>query len=207
MSKRFPPSRLRGSLRWAAYIAVLAVLGAPLLAKLLLDTTPRLPADPVPAALEGVLTAVFDPDLCTTGAMAAQDLRGRLDRSALSDWRIDSTGVRSDECVTWALSQSNPERRRTITLISALSPEVRTALEEVRDETYVRCLAKEQAIDLVTSTLAELGETGFEVRTDGPFQVPLDREREVKEHFEAGCWMYSTVAWFDGRPVFFVSGK
>lgn len=207
MSKRCRPSRLRDSLPWIAYIGLAALLVALLLAQLLLDTTPRLPPDPVPADVEGVLTAVFPTDLCTTAAMAAQDLRERLDRSGLADWSIDSTGVRSDECVTWALSQSNPERRRTITLISALSPEVRTALEEVREATYVRCLAKEQAIDLVTSTLTELGETGFEVRTDGPFQVPLDREREVTEHYEAGCWMYSTVAWIDGRPVFYVSGK
>jgi trehalose utilization protein len=71
----------------------------------------------------------------------------------------------------------------------------------------VRCLSKDDALELVAATLTDLGETGFGVRTDGPFSVPLAREKEVLEHYEAGCWMYSTVGWFDGQAVFFVSGK
>lgn len=38
---------------------------------------------------------------------------------------------------------------------------------------------------------------------NSPVQVPLDRERELLAHHDAGCWMYSTVGWFDGHPVFF----
>lgn len=205
MSKRSRPPWLRVWLSWIV-IGLAALLIAAVLAQLL-ATTPRPPADPVPDELEGVLAAVFDPTQCITGAVAEQDLRKALDRSGLGDWSIAAEAVRPDECVTWALSQSNPERRRTISLISALSPAVRAALEEVREKTYARCLRRDEAIDLVTTTLDELGEAGFEVRTDGPFQVPLDREDEVIDHFEAGCWMYSTVAWFDGRQVFYVSGK
>lgn len=207
MSKRFRPTHLWNSIRGIAYLAAIAVLLIPLLAQLLVDTSTRLPPDPVPAELDDVLTAVFPPEACTTASIAVHDLRKHLDQAGMSGWSVDSTGVQSDECVTWALSQSNPETRRTVTLISALSPEVRSALAQVREETYVRCLAKEEAIDLLSSTLDDLGQIGFEVRTDGPFQVPIELEQHVTEHYESGCWMYSTVAWIDGRPVFFVSGK
>lgn len=68
-------------------------------------------------------------------------------------------------------------------------------------------MAKAHATDALTAKLTSLRLADFVIRTDGPFQVPLDREKEVVAHFEAGCWMYSTYGWIDERFTFFLSGK
>jgi hypothetical protein len=208
MSKWHRPRRRRwfwGSL----YIAACSIILVPLLAKTIagVSTTPaKLSMQPRPSGLEAELVAALDPDRCTTSAMAQRELRERLDRLGMSDWTINSLATKSDQCVTWSLAQRT-ENPRTVTLLPTVSPAVRDGMAAVREETFAGCLTRNEVIDLVTSRLASLGQSDFVVRSDGPFQVPLDREEEVLAHFQAGCWMFSTYGWLDERFTFFVSGK
>lgn len=210
MSK-WPRPRLRDrTWFWGAlYIATGIILVAPVFGQVVAGTPSRLAApsiQAIPAGLEAELVAALDPDRCTSAATAERELRERLDRLGMSHWSINSLATKSDQCVTWSLAQFG-ENPRTVTLLPTVSPAVRTGMAAVREETFVDCMTKDEAIDLVTSRLASLGQSEYVVRTDGPFQVPLDREEEVLAHFEAGCWMFSTYGWLDQRFTFFVSGK
>jgi hypothetical protein len=110
-----------------------------------------------------------------------------------------------DQCVSWSLSAGGAEQ--TVTLVPTLSPDVRTGITAFREESFARCLTKDQATQGLNARLTNLGLTDFVIRTDGPFQVPLARKQEVIAHFDAGCWMYSTYGWIDERFNFFLSGQ
>jgi hypothetical protein len=204
-SPRLPP---RARLWAVLYLAVGLLLVLPLVGQMMAGTPSR-PASPsarpAPSGLEVVVAAAFDPTRCTTSVMVEQELRARLDNSGFRDWVVKSMAT-PNQCVTWSLAQLEGEQH-TVMLLPTLSPEVRSGIDEVREETFVRCLTRDEVIDLVKTKLVSLGQTDFSIRTDGPFQVPLDRQDEVIAHFEAGCWMYSTYGWLDRRFTFYVSGK
>lgn len=102
---------------------------------------------------------------------------------------------------------SNGTRRRVV-LIPALRPDVRAALQGVTEALYQQCLDREAAIAYVTAALRRLGESGFEVRTDGPITAPVDRRDEVFSHVEQGCWIYAGTGWTDeGKRLYYVIGK
>jgi hypothetical protein len=133
-------------------------------------------------------------------------LRKSLDAAGFGAWTIISMAAAPDQCVSWSLRQ-NETTSRAVTLVPTISPEVRASITEFREETFADCLTKAHVTDTFTAKLTSLGLADFVIRTDGPFQVPLDREKEVIAHFEAGCWMYSTYGWIDERFTFFLSGK
>lgn len=161
---------------------------------------------PVPSGLDAALTAMFDPQHCITSSVAQKEVRELLDRRGLGDWTITSVATDERDCVGWSMAFIS-DTPRTVALIPVLSPEVIAALASIREDTYQRCFAKSDLIELVRSRLAALGQRGFDVRDDGPVQVPLDREREISDHVKAGCWVFSTYGRTDGRFVFFVGGQ
>lgn len=133
-------------------------------------------------------------------------MRELLDRRGLGDWTITSVATDESDCVGWSMAFIS-ENPRTVALIPVISPEVSAALGALREDSYQQCLAKDDLIQLVKSRLAALGQRGFDVRVDGPVQVPLDREEEILNHIRAGCWVFSTYGRMDGRFVFFVGGQ
>jgi hypothetical protein len=138
---------------------------------------------PVPSGLDAALTALFDPQHCITSAVAQQEVRELLDRRGLGDWTITSVATDERDCVGWSMAFIS-ETPRTVALIPVLSPEVIAALAAIREDSYQRCFAKNDLIELVRSRLAALGQRGLDVRDDGPVQVPLDREKEILNHVQ-----------------------
>lgn len=87
------------------------------------------------------------------------------------------------------------------------NPRLVEAMQGVADQMMARCLDKAQATELITSTLKDLGETGWSIRTDGPLAYPIGKGDEVAKHIAAGCFVYSSSGGDDvGRPVIFISG-
>jgi hypothetical protein len=191
------------------YAALGVILLVPLVGQILAGTpTAATPpaAAPLPSGLEAAIASAFDPSSCTTSASAARALPKRLDAAGYGAWTVKSLATSPDQCVSWSLSQLGGSLR-TVTLVPTLSPEVRASITAFRQETFADCLTRAQATDTLTARLTSLRLADFIVRTDGPFQVPLDRQKEVIAHFEAGCWMYSTYGWLDERFNFFLSGQ
>lgn len=158
-----------------------------------------------PSGLDVALSAVFDPGVCLTPEIASQKVRELLDARGLSDWTIKSVVTTDTQCVTWSLANLS-DVPRTVALIPVSSPEVHRALEEMREDTYTRCMSKDQVVDLLRTRLAALGQADVDVRDDGPLQVPLDRQQQILAHVKAGCWVYSTNGWINGRATLFISG-
>jgi hypothetical protein len=195
---------------WAALSVLIgAALVVPLIGRAL-GGAPARPESgamqPLPSGLDTALSALFDPLRCMTSPVAEREVRELLDVRGLGDWTIKSVATDESECVGWSLARL-AEEPRTVALIPVTSPQVRSALEDIREETYSQCLTRSEVIELVRSRLAGLGQGDFDVRTDGPLQVPLDREEEILGHVRAGCWVFSTNGWIDGRFTFFVSGQ
>lgn len=201
------PRRVLGWLRRMAYLALAAGLVAPIAYQMLLSSPAPVPEESIPPALQAVLDTAFSNERCMSAEAAADGLRRQLDQHGLSEWSVDVTHVTPTDCVTWSLQSFGSANPHTITLIGTLSPTIREALRSVREDTFQRCLTKDEALSLVSATLEKLGQKEFELRTDGPFQVPLDRQDEVIRHYDAGCWMYSTFGWIDGKYMFYLSGK
>lgn len=207
--RRRPNSWLRGRSQWIPVvgfsIVLMALFGAELLRRSPTPISEIQDALGVPDNLAAALVETFDERRCTSAGSADRRLRERLDTSGYADWTISSEpNLAADECVTWSADAS----RKTILLISALSPEVREAMQQVTYELIdERCLGREQAIDYVTSVLTRLGQTNFEVRTDGPLGFPLDRADEAMRHVQAGCWIYTGTGRDKERRLFFVSSE
>lgn len=148
---------------------------------------------------------VFAGESCPTTFEATRALRSVLDRLGYSDWSVDrENGVRPDGCVSGSIDAGT----HRLILTPALSAEVRSAVQVVRDNSYDRCLTERDATDMLTTTLTALGQADFEVRVDGPLSAPMDRWDEIEHHIRAGCWVYSgTGLSADGQRIFYLVGE
>lgn len=196
--------------RWIALVGSLPVVVAIITARSLLGGGPTSPealggGQSIPANLVAAVGQVFGEERCTTAAEAERTLRSRLNSLGYADWTVWLRAeVQPHACVSASIDAS----KKHVVLILALRPEVRKAMQEVTDDLIDRCLGKQEAIDHVTSVLTGLGETDFEVRTDGPLTAPVDRVDDVMRRIAAGCWVYSGTGWTpEGRRHFFVSGR
>lgn len=155
----------------------------------------------IPDGIAVALIDAFPEDRCVLQGAATIELRQRLDRAGFADWKIQAESpMPRHACVGWSVDPLE----KTIGLVAALSPEVREALKRLPDEMMETCFSERDAVAYVSSALRNQGMRDFEVRTDGPVGIPLDRGDEVLRHLEAGCWIFSAMGWKDGRPVFFV---
>jgi hypothetical protein len=183
---------------------VLVLFGAELLRERQTPNTEIRQAAGVPDELAFALLETFPEDRCVSAASAATDLPHRLDRAGYAGWNVRlGPHVRREGCVTWSVDLA----AKTIELVSALAPDAREALTIISNDLMDSCMDKQHAVDHVTSVLRGHGVVDFDVRTDGPLGVPLDRADEVLQHVDAGCWVFSATGWIDGSPVFYVSGK
>lgn len=191
----------------------LIVIGIVVVTVAVIRGTSDVPSGPAGLIPDGVtpppqVDAAIDASLgsaCVSADAAETTLRAKLDEAGLEDWRItrdaasDVTG-----CVTDLVLVS--ERR--IHLKPGLSPKVRTALEKLAGDMLDTCLTQTEAIDLVTSVLKSVGESQYELRTDGPRGGPADRTEEIKARIAAGCYLYGGVGWKpDGTRVYMIGGS
>lgn len=158
-----------------------------------------------PTGISEAVGELWSSEECITARTARQTLRTGLDGSGHADWTVTmDPGVTLDDCVAPTIDASTEQIR----LSPALRPEVRGALERVADELLERCLGREDAAELVSSTLAGLGETEWELRSDGPIGGPIDRLEEIERHVAAGCFIYSgTGLTPDGHRLYFIGGR
>ncbi|MGH7555584.1 MAG: hypothetical protein ACREMQ_21495 [Longimicrobiales bacterium] len=150
------------------------------------------------------LDRVFAGPACVTAGDAGDALVLSLQELGYADWTVDwGPGVRADGCVSSTIDTVG----KRIIFIMALRPEVKLALTRVAEDLLDRCLGIGEATALITFVLTDLGETNWELRTDGPIGGPLDRLDEVVGHVQAGCTVYSGTGWTeDGTRLYFIAG-
>jgi hypothetical protein len=195
-------ARARGTLLTCAAVVAVVVLYVLRYG----DTTGAGAADEALAEqVRTVIAATLARQSCTSPAAAVPAMRSALDAAGFVDWTVQSgRPVRNAVCVTATIHQE----RREVLLIPALRPEVRSALDELTEDLYVRCLDRDAAVALVTTTLRTAGEVDFEIRTNGPVTAPVDRREQIAAHVAAGCWIYAGTGWqADGMRLYYVSGK
>lgn len=201
------PPMGRGHLAGArGYVAFLAALLAIVSLLFLARYSGPIPAsDDDVAEVQEVIGATVSADRCTTPTEASSTMRAALGAARYSDWTIRAgRDLVAGACVTATIDGST----REVVLIPALRPEVRSALQRVTEALYQQCLDRDAAVAYVTSRLRELGEQGFEIRTDGPVTAPVDRRDEVFGHVEQGCWIYAGTGWTEeGKRLYYVVGK
>jgi hypothetical protein len=203
---KWPPRLGRLHSRIAAVVVVLVI--ATLASRWFVerDSPPAWKGDPAPPPhLAEAVNQVFTEGRCISAAEADETIRVRLHDLGYAEWEIKwGPGVQSKSCVGAAVDTVAGR----IVLIRGLRPEVKEALMLVADELLNLCLGKEEAAGLITSALTGLGETGWQLRTDGPIGGPLDRLDEVERHVDAGCFIYSgTGLTADGGRVYYIGGR
>lgn len=145
--------------------------------------------------LNARLASSFPDDECVSEADARTRIRDRLDALDLADWQIiRSSYGEGAACVTFG---SSPDTR-AIVIVGALSVAEReggavaAALERFADGLLSKCLDREQATEELRRTLAVLGVTGFEIRSDplANHSVPNDEAEAYQQHVDDGCFVY-----------------
>jgi hypothetical protein len=159
----------------------------------------------VPAELERLVAAVIRPSDCVPPATAAGRLRASLDASSFADWTVLwGGGVGVSGCISVGFNTID----RRLVLIPTARPEVKEAMEEVRQDLLARCLGEEGAIEAVASALSRIGEHDPAIRTDGPVVFQVSQKDQVISHVAAGCFVYSGMSWTaEGVPVYWVGGS
>ena len=163
-----------------------------------------LKTDPTaPPGLEDAVVTIADRP-CITADELDRALAARVRDLGYSDWRITrATNADATGCATASLRSS----QRIIQIEPALRPEVRVALEHLADQMVDRCLTRSEAVELVTTTLDNVGETNWTLRTDGPRGGPANRQEEIRRRLEAGCFLYGGMGWNeDGSRVYLIGG-
>ncbi len=187
------PSRKK---RWRTIVILLAaalVLGTSAV------TAQRFLFPDVPQpALEAAIAEIFAQGDCITASEATDAIRARMDALGYADWAIESRpGVADARCVAAGVMTST----HAVLLFPAPGRDVLEALDGVAKELMLRCLGRNDAIELVSSVLTSLGVSGFSVRADpwGPQSAPIDQYDAYLAHVDAGCFVYAGIQ--DGRNV------
>lgn len=158
-----------------------------------------------PAEIQAAVSGLFVEGRCTTAAEAEDRLPATLSDLGQAEWGVDIEGdVAPDDCVTSATLAL--EKR--ILLVKALRPEVDAALDGLTNYTLDHCLGEDEAIEFVTARLDALGESEYEIDTDGMLVAPVERWDHAVRHYEAGCYVFSgTGRDAEGVRVYYVTGR
>lgn len=165
----------------------------------------RLTADgEIPAHVANAIAEVLPDDACVPATDAASQLSSRLAAMPDNQWSVITTdAAKLSPCVMAGVSPT----QASVVLIPVAPPEVREAMGDVVDELMERCLDRSEAIALVEAVLDRFHVSNASVRTDGPRAFPIDREREVKAHIAAGCFVYSgSGRGPNGELVYYLTG-
>lgn len=199
--------RLQGACRYSkgAFAVGFIIVASSACGPPVADENPFAVGSGIPTGISEAVGEAWSTGECVTARTASQILRARLLEIGQADWTVTmEPGVKPDGCVAPTIDAT----RTQIRLNQALRPEVRVALERVADELLETCLGREDAARLVSVTLNGLGETDWELRSDGPIGGPIDRLDEIELHVEAGCFIYSgTGLTPEGRRQYFIGGR
>ena len=148
------------------------------------------------------LQRIFAAD-CPSASQASRAAQNVFSELGYTDWSVQySRGVTPSTCVDGSMFEGT----HTVMLLPALSAAVRSALQELQDNSYDGCLTERQLTDMLTAVLTSQGEANFDIRP-GPLVAPTDLYGEVENHVLSGCWVYSTTGLADdGHRMFFVAG-
>lgn len=144
-------------------------------------------------------------DACLTAGAAQALFRRRLDALNLRDWTIRVDGrVGEARCVGGAAIGDSHE----VLLIPSMGGEVAKTLDAVSADLMRRCLGRSDAIELIRSTLTNLGVTDPKVEAGGIRGIPLEYADGYAQHVADGCYIYGGARFDDvGRYTWFVSGN
>ena len=161
-------------------------------------------AVPPPAELESRVMNLFSADECVPPNVASEQIGSILSELGHSDWTIvPGPGAVDATCVAPAIF-AEP---RQVTLLTALSPEVRYGLANLREELLQECRTKQEVTTLVESVLRDGGLDRWERRT-GRISGPSDRMEEIEAHVADGCWIYSGMGWTaEGVLIIWIGGS
>ena len=153
--------------------------------------------------VETAVSALFPEGKCVTGAQAMDAVQGQLGALEFGDWTVAlGQGASLEGCVAPGFATSE----RTIVLVPVDHPDVVAALESVRGELMSRCFNEQEARALLSTTLAGVGASDGEIRTDGPLAYPEGERDAVLKHVAAGCFVFSGSGRSPDGPVYYISG-
>lgn len=190
-------------------VATVALLGA---ASLTATTAILPPPDPAQVAKDAADEerlrndlGAYTTDVCLTEAEIATLIQERLAALGLSDWTIRADGrYRESPCVGAAPIGDSHE----VLLTPSMGGPVATALDVVAADLLRRCLGRDEAVDLLRTTLVGLGIDDPRVEVGGIRGIPLEGGDAYVQHVEDGCIVYGG-AQFDnvGRYTWYLSAR
>ncbi len=183
--------RRRGRLVLALAAVIALVVGTSLVA---LGTAP--PPDPAQVARDEALEEQVREDLtahegeaCRTPEQAFAHYRARLDALGLSDWTIRTgENLRESPCVSAGVSGQTHE----VVLTPAMGPQVNDVVEALKVDLLERCLNRDEAIELLRSTLISAGVVNPQIVVGGVRGVPIDGDdrKAYLQHIADGCVVF-----------------
>lgn len=195
--------------RVAIVVGIAATLVIVVFGRMLLDPGPNtdrwVPDPPAPDGLEETVARFLAQSTCPTSAVAANGLLPVLRTAGYESWTVRvQSNVRPDSCVSATLDSI----ARQVVLIPGISRSANAGIDQLRELLMADCLNREQAEALINETLTGIGESGYEIRSDGPLAAPLSARDEVLRHVDRGCWVYSASGVdSDGMRIHFIFGK
>lgn len=141
---------------------------------------------------------------CLSREQATTMGRERLDALGLSNWtiRVDDR-IKEARCVTFGVSGDIQE----VLLVSSMGGDVAKALDRLAADLMARCVARDDAVSLVSSTLTNLGVNDPKIAVTGIRQIPIENGDAYVAHVKGGCYVYGGAQFDDvGRYTWFVSG-
>lgn len=155
-------------------------------------------------ALREDAKAILASRACVRTDAARVAIERVLAERGLRDWSVAlAPGLRPDECVTAAISQSD----RRVLLLRARPDGLDAVISEIAARLLHDCYDEAGAVALLRMALSAHEQQPFVIRTDGPVGAPPDLWAETVRHVNAGCFVYSGAGWLpDGTPVYYLTG-
>lgn len=138
-----------------------------------------------PGSITQALQPIFAGD-CPRASQASNAVAKTLGDLGYSGWSVEShSGITPDGCANVSI---DTEKHQVI-LMPALSGVVKSALQELRDNSYDSCFTELQVAEMLTTALTRLGLSDFTITRDGRLVAPTDRFGDVRVTFcrVAGC--------------------
>jgi hypothetical protein len=140
---------------------------------------------------------------CLTAEQAKTLIRERLDALGLSDWTIRADDrIREAPCVGAGGTGTNE-----VILIPSMGGKVGQAMDNLSAQLMRECRSRNEAVDLLRSTLVEAGMVDPKIEVGGVRGIPLEYGDAYQQHAADGCYVYAGSQ-FDsvGRYTWFIAG-
>jgi hypothetical protein len=146
----------------------------------------------------------YTADGCLTAEQAKALFRERLNALGLSDWTIRANdSIREAPCVTGGAVGDTHE----VMLIPSFGGKVSHAVDNLSAQLMRECRNRDEAVDLLRSTLINAGMSDPKIEVGGIRGIPLEYYEAYQQHVANGCYVYAGSQ-FDnvGRYTWFIAG-